>query len=268
MNLRIVQHCRAYFFTILLSMLLHHVAIGQQLDSIAYTSLNDCISSQTRFCDFLDLTQNIDVFENLSSGNFLTIHPYSTLEEATLEYEVAVDTTSKTMLHYSISGHPRGNFRARISVTDEQGKQDFMMDSVIGPGWIKDSINISHYRCQTVTIRFHAASNRGQWWFEYAGIDYFYVDTSIDSVLSCPDTLVNKDLELDVFPNPTRNFVTLKLNNRFPAVCKLFDLQGKLVYREEFMSSLRIQNLNLAQGTYIIRVENCDQTIHKRFIQL
>ncbi|MDP1680789.1 MAG: hypothetical protein Q8L39_03320, partial [Burkholderiales bacterium] len=108
-----------------------------------------------------------------ATGNVLIIHPFRNAP-AVLEKTVSVNSTN-TSLEFSVRGHPVGDFLARVVVVPRMGQQDVLyVKTIVGKrGWYAESIDLSRYRGQTVTLRFEAHATG--WHFEYVGLDYFFV---------------------------------------------------------------------------------------------
>jgi len=71
-------------------------------------------------------------------------------------------------------------------------------------------------------------------------------------------------LDLAVYPNPTTNYLTLKVeNNEFSTLnYQLFDLQGKLIADNKLTNnSTQIKMANLRRATYLLKVSNNQKTI-------
>lgn len=69
---------------------------------------------------------------------------------------------------------------------------------------------------------------------------------------------IEQDFENDtfkIFPNPAKDFVTVKTNQTENIDFKIFDLSGKLVKAEKTKSNVKIDVQNLQKGNYILRLE-------------
>ena len=74
-------------------------------------------------------------------------------------------------------------------------------------------------------------------------------------------TQENQANELQLFPNPADNSITLKLTNQPIERITVFDLQGRIVYLHELESSSNRFDIDLGSfnsGLYIVQVESID----------
>ena len=149
-------------------------------DFIDYSTLFECISDDSCHPDGLQrifdhFKSSMDLFNSLGQGKVLTMHPYSRTRSGTLEYKCRLSNKGLATFHYSLRGHPKGDFVAKLKITDEKGQSHTILDRIISgqDGWYQGSFDLTDFLGQTILIRFEAAANG--WSFEYAGIDYFYV---------------------------------------------------------------------------------------------
>lgn len=71
-------------------------------------------------------------------------------------------------------------------------------------------------------------------------------------------------LNLSIYPNPTANYLTLKIgNNEFPLLSYyLFDIQGKLIEKNKTTGRSTIINMtNLSSSTYFLRIMDTQKTV-------
>lgn len=74
-------------------------------------------------------------------------------------------------------------------------------------------------------------------------------------------TQENQANQLQLFPNPADNSITLKLTNQPIERITIFDLQGRIVYLQELESSSNRFDIDLGSfnsGLYIVQVESID----------
>lgn len=84
--------------------------------------------------------------------------------------------------------------------------------------------------------------------------DYVYIWTSVEN-----RTSLN---EVEIFPNPTRDFVTIKVPDGINFTIQLIDRNGKIVRTAESTdSNLRMDLSSIDQGIYILSVTNDQQII-------
>ena len=81
--------------------------------------------------------------------------------------------------------------------------------------------------------------------------------TSVDLV----ESSVNK---LHVFPNPSKNFVNISLENNLPSELILMDISGKILLEKTFTNSSKINLSNFKNGIYFLKISNNSQITTKR----
>ena len=81
--------------------------------------------------------------------------------------------------------------------------------------------------------------------------------TSVDLV----ESSVNK---LHVFPNPSKNFVNISLENNLPSELILMDISGKILLEKTFTNSSKINLSNFNNGIYFLKISNNSQITTKR----
>jgi beta-glucanase (GH16 family) len=62
----------------------------------------------------------------------------------------------------------------------------------------------------------------------------------------------SEDFEVSVFPNPTKNWISIQLNNRDLKI-QIFDLQGRIVFENETVPE-NINVTNFQNGIYILKI--------------
>lgn len=67
---------------------------------------------------------------------------------------------------------------------------------------------------------------------------------------------IEDDLEWNVFPNPSSDFVSVNLKENTESVLRLFDLNGKLLFETVFNQKANISLEGFNQGQYLILVTN------------
>jgi hypothetical protein len=76
--------------------------------------------------------------------------------------------------------------------------------------------------------------------------------------------LPGNSLEISAYPNPTEDIVTLKVTTGAGQGCRyqLYDLYGKLLNEQKLTSNeTKISFMNLASGTYLLKLLNEDQVL-------
>jgi hypothetical protein len=79
--------------------------------------------------------------------------------------------------------------------------------------------------------------------------------------LSTPENQIN---QLQLFPNPAENSVTIKLTNKLIQKLVIYDLQGRKVFFQELESSSSLVQVDLTNfhlGLYIVQVESAEGNV-------
>jgi len=103
-------------------------------------------------------------------------------------------------------------------------------------------------------------TNTGSTGFVTQGVQQTYEITVISGVEGAKGI----DLSYIVFPNPTTDFLTLKINSskQIRYVASLYDLKGKLINILKIESTeTRIEMKNLAAGAYFLKVYDTDEVV-------
>jgi hypothetical protein len=117
----------------------------------------------------------------------------------------------------------------------------------------------SSYSVGLVNFKSNTANNSNS----TEGVQHAYQITEIENV----QKVVKSDLSLTVYPNPTEDLVTIKIDNYVKGIMsyQLFSTSGQLIFSESASESLTTISMgNLAQGTYFIKV-SCDENPIKTF---
>ena len=75
----------------------------------------------------------------------------------------------------------------------------------------------------------------------------------ISSLLSLGQT------QVEIFPNPTSEFLFITLNNSIPVKLELYDNLGKMIYQQEGLNSISVKKF--ASGAYLLKVIDTDTKI-------
>lgn len=63
------------------------------------------------------------------------------------------------------------------------------------------------------------------------------------------------NLEMDVYPNPTQDILTIKIQNYLNTKYELYDLNGKLLSQNQINGELTNVNMkNLSTGNYLLKI--------------
>jgi carboxypeptidase T len=116
--------------------------------------------------------------------------------------------------------------------------------------WVHEEIDLTEYAGQTIQIRFQLRSNgnnrRDGFYFDDLRI--YYDQTS---------SLEELNYDLQVFPNPATDEITVLIGENGQVQTSLVDLTGKIQLEEESTISdgrLRIPLTSLEAGVYVLRI--------------
>ena len=70
--------------------------------------------------------------------------------------------------------------------------------------------------------------------------------------------------KLHVFPNPSKDFIKIKLENNLPSELVLMNVSGEIIFEKTFTNSSNINLSNFNNGIYLLSVSNNSQIITKR----
>ena len=99
---------------------------------------------------------------------------------------------------------------------------------------------------------------------------YFYVDnvslTRIDDLGTSDLNFEGNDILL--FPNPAQSIITIRNPNSTIKSIELYDLEGRILRKEEVnKTDLDIELSNYQSGTYIIKIKTNNGTVFRKFIK-
>ena len=117
----------------------------------------------------------------------------------------------------------------------------------------------SSYTVGLVNFKSNTANNSNS----TEGVQHAYQITEIENA----QKVVKSDLSFTVFPNPTEDLVTIKIDNYVNGIMsyQLFSAAGQLIFSKNASESLTTISMgNLAQGTYFIKV-SCNEKPIKTF---
>jgi len=65
------------------------------------------------------------------------------------------------------------------------------------------------------------------------------------------------DNAIDIYPNPTRDFINIDLKNNFKSKVQIFNVFGKEVFNKQFIQNfISIDISNFTKGIYILKINN------------
>ena len=74
------------------------------------------------------------------------------------------------------------------------------------------------------------------------------------------------NVNVNVFPNPTKNKVTILYDVNRPVSLIVYDINGKFILNRTFTKSIDIDTANLAKGTYLVKIIDKDKSVTKKLI--
>lgn len=74
------------------------------------------------------------------------------------------------------------------------------------------------------------------------------------------------DLDIDVYPNPTSNWIDIEYKTNIILMISLLDLSGKCLKEYEINGNTRLDMTNLEKGFYILQIKNSDKILGTRKI--
>ena len=79
-------------------------------------------------------------------------------------------------------------------------------------------------------------------------------ETTIQISFVATSILEKENVKVNLFPNPTKDYINIDLINGEEIMFELIDLNGKIVYSELILSSKRIVISKFSKGTYLVRI--------------
>ena len=144
------------------------------------------------------------------------------------------------------TGYFFGNFRG---VEDEFIGLKFSDVNETYYGWIRVDVSLNS---DWVIIKDYAYNTSG-----------FSLMTSV----STGSEMIEYDLgNFRIFPNPTKDYLTIYLENNIESYLEILDITGKVIYKDNFLKEGRISTSGFKKGIYFVKVENNDNVIIRKII--
>jgi hypothetical protein len=70
----------------------------------------------------------------------------------------------------------------------------------------------------------------------------------------------SEELSLNLYPNPSNGSFTIRLDENSPVQVTVVNLLGQKVFENEYNESTIQLDLNLASGTYFVRIQDSNST--------
>ena len=87
----------------------------------------------------------------------------------------------------------------------------------------------------------------------YSNGNAFAIRLDLGSSVNLMEMTLNK---LEVYPNPSKDFMNINLKNNIISNYEILDVSGKILLSDSFLNETQINTSNLQNGIYIIRVGN------------
>lgn len=138
--------------------------------------------------------------------------------------------------------------------------------------WYKDNVVITGANNADYTIINTQVTDSGDYHCEITNttlpdltIVRVPITLVIDSNLGVED---NEYEEISIYPNPTKNWLNIKTSLLINAKLSIYDINGRLILDNEIRGNINALNVEeLQNGTYILKIEQGNSLISKRFIK-
>ncbi len=220
---------------------------AELLNAVGNTSirLNGC------FFDFSDLEPLV------SSGNYGFVE-YS--PQRTMDQPLDIQTTPNQDITLTVDDT---NIN-RVANSSQQMNNAFQ--------WFKDEQAIMSSNSSSYTIINAQEADSGVYYAEITN------PLLPDLVIRRADIniLINPSLSLDniqeetitIYPNPTRNYVNVKIGNNKVSKVYLYDSNGRLLFEKEISFTRNLIDLsNYSEGLYLLKIINDNKEITKKIIK-
>ena len=206
--------------------------------------------------------------DNLYVGNYTNRKVYKVLSDGSLVYIATVGNGSnlgfiaygRGMLWGTVLGEHK------IYKINPNGIDDVTLFAGSTGGSMDGDISVATFN-QPNGIAFNAAED-----IMYI-TDFGSKNLRVITDLLGVDDRFSNSIDLKVFPNPTSDTITLNWHNSNEEYSmKVLDMTGKLLFEKTQKTTASDISLNidvswLASGTYLVEVNDGDQTITKKFIK-
>lgn len=187
-------------------------------------------------------------------------------------YDLQSLSSPKLQFSYHMFGTSVGSLSLKIS--DDNGET---WSAVLwnksgsqGDQWITEIIDLSAYNNKTVNFLVEGVT--GGWSSDMA-IDDFQVYNAVSARVESNDIELlseiednNKEISIEIFPNPNNGQFELHLPFNEIAEIRLFDLSGKVVYAQKSNNKVVKFDLDLSAGVYILKANTSAEQSIKRVV--
>ena len=137
--------------------------------------------------------------------------------------------------------------------------------------WYKDNVAIPNANADTYTITNAQVSDNGEYYCEITNPDVPNMVILREIITLNLGTLSVKETNLDtaiIYPNPVGQQLHIKLNTNNKANASIYDIRGRLVFKQRLTSKASTLNIvSLQSGMYLLKINTNNKTTTKRFIK-
>jgi hypothetical protein len=163
---------------------------------------------------------------------------------------------------YLVNGERTGNWAEEwiVGKVKMDGEDDVTHNEPNGGDWYQCSAEHSHP--VNANMKAYAA------WYMFARMSGWEGDTSNQSTGISSFTRPAELKQIQVFPNPSSNFIQVQGDIKFPSAMRIYNMTGRLI-REERIESVdqKIDISGLQEGLFIIRITGTSDNRAVSFIK-
>jgi hypothetical protein len=104
---------------------------------------------------------------------------------------------------------------------------------------------------------FNSSETGGEWQYSSNGSEYVYnLNGLCELVTSIPGGQISQDNDIMVFPNPSDDFITIKINNLYENSTEvdIYDSYGRLAMNRHFIQETKLDISSLPSGIYYLKI--------------
>ena len=118
------------------------------------------------------------------------------------------------------------------------------------------------------SIEFERPVSQGEYILEISSFptttSYYYpYSYKLTNTTGINDVSSNKII---IYPNPAKNYFTVKLDNNKDSHLQILDVTGKVIYQKNFNKELLVETKNFNNGIYFVRIKNDNNVITEKII--
>lgn len=145
----------------------------------------------------------------------------------------------------------------RLGAIDTDNSNYLWQNSVAGPTYLSNNTDSRPWSKPTQTTKYYVTKTCSSNVFNDTVTVFLSGSTEISKVK-------NREYDFALFPNPTKNQLTLNFNYNLDAVFKIVSPQGLVLYSHILPSNIdkfHIQNLNLENGLYFYTISSSSKVL-------